>query len=248
MDLIKLLTIFLTGIVAGSFATLVGGGLLFTIPALIFLGLPPQSAIGTGKLGSLGVNTAGWYKFHQKALINYRIGLVVGIPIIAGTVLGANLVLQIDELLLKRIIAVITLLVLVFLIFQPKMGVEKVNRPIQKHEYFIGAVVGFFLGTYSGFYGAGSAIFSGYLLILLFGQTFLESAATRKIPHVFAAIMSTAVFALHGVIIYPLGIALFFGTFIGSYIGAHYSDRIGNVWIRRLFFVVVLILAMKLII
>ena len=60
--------------------------------------------------------------------------------------------------------------------------------------------------------------------------------------------MSTTVFALHGVIIYSLGIALFIGAFIGSYIGAHYSDRIGNVWIRRLFFVVVLIMAMKLII
>jgi len=50
------------------------------------------------------------------------------------------------------------------------------------------------------------------------------------------------------VIIYSLGISLFMGTFIGSYIGTHYSDKIGNVWIKRLFFVVVLIMAIKLII
>jgi uncharacterized membrane protein YfcA len=60
--------------------------------------------------------------------------------------------------------------------------------------------------------------------------------------------MSGAIFAVHGVIIYSMGISLFLGTFLGSYIGAHYSDKIGNVWIKRLFFVIVLIMAIKLII
>ncbi len=36
--------------------------------------------------------------------------------------------------------------------------------------------------------------------------------------------------------------------FIGSYFGAHYSDRIGNVWLKRMFFVIVLIMAVKLLI
>jgi uncharacterized membrane protein YfcA len=42
--------------------------------------------------------------------------------------------------------------------------------------------------------------------------------------------------------------AMFFGCAIGSYFGAHYSDRIGNVWIKRLFIVMVLIMAIKLLI
>jgi len=28
---------------------------------------------------------------------------------------------------------------------------------------------------------------------------------------------------------------MFFGCLIGSYFGAHYATRIGNVWVRRVF-------------
>ncbi len=248
MDVINLIVIFVIGIFAGSFGTLVGGGVLLTIPTLILLGLSPQTAIGTSKLGSIGLNTAGWYKFHQKRMINYKIGFIIGIPIILGSILGANLVLEFNEALLKKIIGILTLLIMVFAIIKPEMGVEKAENGTKHSQYLFGSVLGFFLGVYSGFYGAGAAILSAYILILLFRQTFLESAATRKIPHLFAAVMSGTVFAVHGVIIYSLGISLFMGTFIGSYIGAHYSDKIGNVWIKRLFFVIVLIMAIKLII
>ena len=248
VDIINLVVIFFIGILAGSFGTLVGGGVLLTIPTLIFFGLSPQTAIGTSKLGSIGLNTAGWYKFHQKRMINYKIGFIIGIPIILGSFLGANLVLEFNEALLRKIIGILTLLILVFAIIKPEMGVEKAENGTKHSQYLFGSVLGFFLGVYSGFYGAGAAILSAYILILLFKQTFLESAATRKIPHVFAAVMSGTVFAVHGVIIYSLGISLFMGTFIGSYIGTHYSDKIGNVWIKRLFFVVVLIMAIKLII
>ena len=40
---------------------------------------------------------------------------------------------------------------------------------------------------------------------------------------------------------------LFAGCFTGSYIGAHYSDRIGSVWIKRIFIGVVLMMVVKLV-
>jgi uncharacterized membrane protein YfcA len=248
MNIINLIVIFVIGMLTGSFSTLVGGTALFTIPALIFLGLSPQTAIATSKLGLIGVNIAGWYKFHQKRMINYKISFIICIPIILGSILGANLVLQINEGLLRKIIGILTLLILAFTIIKPKMGIEKANDAVKNHEYIIGAVLGFFLGIYSGFYSGGAGIFLAYILVLLFRQTFLEIAATRKIPHFFSAVMSGAIFAVHGVIIYSMGISLFLGIFLGSYIGAPYSDKIGNVWIKRLFFVIVLIMAIKLII
>jgi len=113
-------------------------------------------------------------------------------------------------------------------------------------EYAIGAVLSFFIFTYSGFYGAGAGTFLTYVLILLFRQTFLEGAATRKIAQFISTAMAIVIFAIGGVIHYPLGIALFIGNLIGSYIGAHYSDKIGNIWIKRLFIVIVLIMAVKL--
>ena len=246
MNSINLIIILGVGLIASSYGTLVGGGSLITIPALIFLGLPPHTAIGTNRLGVTGNPIGGWYEFNRKGIINYKIGFMIGIPALVGSLLGAKLVLQINEVILKQVIGIITILILFFIIFGPRMGTEKARHTIKIHEYLIGVVLSFFIFTYSGFYGAGAGTFLTYVLILLFRQTFLESAATRKIAQLIASVTAVLVFAVNDAISYPLGIALFIGNLIGSYIGAHYSENIGNIWIKRLFIVIVLIMAVKL--
>lgn len=247
--MVNLLVIFFIGIIAGSFGTLVGGGSLITIPTLILLGLPPHTAIGTDRLGMTGIGSAGWYEFHKKRMIDYKIGFIIGVPTMLGALLGANLVLQINEVILKQAIAIITILILFFIIIvKPKMGIEEINHMVKNHEYLIGAVSSFFLGIYGGFYGAGTATFLSYILILLFRQTFLECAATVKIASLLMTAIAASIFAINGAIHYSLAVAMFIGAFIGSYIGAHYSDKIGNVWIKRLFFVIVLTVAIKLLV
>jgi uncharacterized membrane protein YfcA len=72
------------------------------------LGLPPHTAIGTDRFGIMGVCLAGWYKFHKKKLINYRVGFILTIPVIFGSFLGAHLVFEISESVLKLIIIVIS--------------------------------------------------------------------------------------------------------------------------------------------
>lgn len=249
MEILSLLVIFFVGMIAGSFGTLVGGGSLITIPTLILLGLPPHTAIGTDRLGMTGTCSAGWYEFHRKGMIDYKIGFIIGIPTMLGSLLGANFVLQINEAILKKAVAIITILILVFIaIIKPKMGVEKTNRMVKNQEYFIGVIGSFSLGFYGGFYGAGSATFLSYILLLLFRQTFLECAATVKIAALLMTAMAASIFAINGAIHYSLAAAMFFGAFTGSYIGAHYSDKIGNVWIKRLFFVIVSFMAIKLLI
>jgi uncharacterized membrane protein YfcA len=246
MESIQLIIVLGVGLIAGSYGTLVGGGSLITIPTLIFLGFPPHTAIGTNKLGVMGNSTAGWYEFNRKGIINYKIGFIMGIPAFIGPILGASFVLQINETILKRLIAVITIIILTFLIARPEIGTKKAGRAITKQDYIIGAFLSFLISIYSGFYGAGAGTLLTYVLILFFGQTFLEGAATRKIAQFISTAMAIVIFAIGGVIHYPLGIALFIGNLIGSYIGAHYSDKIGNIWIKRLFIAIVLIMAVKL--
>ena len=104
------------------------------------------------------------------------------------------------------------------------------------------------IGFLVGFYGAMGGTLLLYILILWFGQTFLESAGTQKIAAMMMNAMAAIVFGLNDAVSYYLAVSLFCGCFIGSYIGAHYSDRIGNVWIRRLFIILLVILIIKLLI
>jgi hypothetical protein len=212
----------------------------------MLLGLPPHTAIGTDRLGITGISIAGWYQFHKKGMIDYRVGFAVGIAALCGSFIGANLALQVKGATLKVIIAMITVAVLPLLIFSPRKGIEKTKHTLKRLDYVMGGLMSFFIGIYGGFYGPMAGTFLCYVLIVWFGQTFLEGAATFKIGSLFLTSMAAAVYASKGAIHYPMAIAMFSGSCIGSYIGAHYSDRIGNVWIKRLFIVLILVMIIKL--
>ena len=225
-----------------------GGTSLITIPVLIFLGLPPHTAIGTDRLGIAGLTTVGWYKFHQKGLIHYPISLWMGVAALIGSFLGANLALEISVDLLRKIIAIATVLILIIVIAQPRLGLEKRKRVIKGRAYGTGIFISFIIGIYGGFYGAMAGTFLLYVLLFIFEQTFLEGTATLKLTSLMMTTMAAVVFASKGAIDYPMAAAMFLGCAIGSYIGAHYSYRIGNVWIKRLFVLIVLVMVVKLLI
>jgi uncharacterized membrane protein YfcA len=245
MEIYSLLIIFIVAIFVSAFGTLIGGSSIVTIPLLMLLGLPPHTAIGTDRFGIIGVGLAGWYKFQQKGLINYRLGLVVAIPILFGSALGANLVLQIDAAVLKNVIIATNIILVVFLIFNPGVGVEKRKTSLQTKDYIIGVALSFSVGVYGGFYGAMAGTLSVYIFLMWFRQTFIDSAASMKIGSVFMTVTAATVFGLNNAVDYYLGSAMFIGCLIGSYLGAHYAERIGNVWVKRMFIAFVIIALAK---
>ena len=243
-----MILVYVVGFVGSTFGTLVGGAGLIVVPTLIFLGLPSQMAIATSQFGGSGSAIFGLYEFHRKKLVNVKLGLFLGMTAVVGSFIGANLVLRVNPLTLRIFIAGATLLILLIFVIKPQTGIRETAKKPSALRYATGLFFAFFLGIYGGFYGVSLGTFMSYLLILGFGQTFLESAATRKIIGLLLILVALSVFIAHKVVSYPLGIALFLGSGTGSYLGAHFSDRIGNVWIKRLFFVVVCIMAIKLIV
>ncbi len=247
MEIFNFFIMFGVAVFASAFGTLIGGASIITIPTLILLGLPPHTAIGTDRFGIVGVGVAGWYKFHKKGLINYRIGLIVAIPVLFGSALGANIVLQISESVLKQVIVVTTIILTLFLLLNSGMGVEKRKTAIKQKEYIIGAVLSFFVGVYGGFYGAMAGTFSMYILIGWFRQTFIQSAATQKIASICMTGTAAIIFSLHDAVDFSLGLTMLTGCLVGSYLGAHYAERIGNVWVKRMFLFFIIVALAKMI-
>ncbi|MBI3015459.1 MAG: sulfite exporter TauE/SafE family protein [Candidatus Tectomicrobia bacterium] len=243
-----LVLVFLMGAVVSAFATLVGGGSLLTIPILILLGLPSQVAIATNRFGNLGLLLAGLYKFGEKKLVNYKLGSILAVSSVLGSVAGANLVLKASDLALRRTIAVMTFLVLGIFMLMPGIGLR--HRDLQLHwgHWFLGILISFGLGVYGGFFGAAMGTFFTYLLVLLFGESFIESAGTRKIASTALSLAATFIYMWHQKVLYNVGFSLFAGMALGSYFGAHYSTALGNLWIRRLFIGVVILLAARLLV
>lgn len=239
-----MIIIFIVSIAASFYGTLIGGASLITIPTLMLIGLPPHMAIGTDRFGVVGLGMAGFFEFRRKGMLHYGVSLAIGIPAFFGAFLGANLVLSVEENTLRIIVALINLGGLILVLSRPQIGTMAGRAPSVK-RYVLGAFLSFWVGVYGGFYGAMAGTFMAYIAILCFGQTFMDTAASIKIATILTTSMAAVVFAAHGQVDYRLGLTMFGGCVIGSYLGAHYSDRIGNVWIKRLFMSFLVIVVIK---
>ena len=71
-EIITLLLVLFIGIVTGFFDSVIGAGGLISVPSLIFLGLPPQVAIATDRLGTLGQIFTALIKFWQAKKIVWK--------------------------------------------------------------------------------------------------------------------------------------------------------------------------------
>ncbi|MFH1641276.1 MAG: sulfite exporter TauE/SafE family protein [Nanoarchaeota archaeon] len=242
MDVIIVL---IAGIVAGFYGTLVGGGGLLTVPVLVLVGLPTQTALGTSKLGGFGTNIGGLSNFAKHKLIDFKLALILTLFLGLGTIIGTTIVVKLSEVLVKKIIAVLIICILLVLIIKKPIGTKKIKKKITVSSWVVSAILMFLVGIYAGFFGGGYGTLMSYILLFFFGQTFLQSAGTRKIPGIVSNMISFLIFFVNGMVNLFYGVVLFIGLFTGSFVGSYYGPRIGNEWLRKGFIVIVLILAVK---
>ncbi|HVW67229.1 MAG TPA: sulfite exporter TauE/SafE family protein [Candidatus Peribacteraceae bacterium] len=235
--------IFLIGVAASVIGSMVGGGSLLSIPFLIFLGLPPQVAIATDRFGSLGTLTA-LLKFWKAKKIVWKYVPVFALLSLAGSLIGANILLNINTSILQKIIGVLLFILLPIILFKKHIGVERGKTNILK--MIVGVVLYFLIQVLAGFFGGGTGTLIFYTLMMCFGLTIIEANATQTIPVFILYISSLIIFGLHGIIDYAYGFVLMAGMATGGYIGAHIALTKGNEWVKRLFFILVLMMGVKL--
>ena len=100
--------LFIIGMVAGFLDTLVGGGGLLAVPALLLSGIPPIYVLGTNKFqGSMGTGIATFLLFRKKKLNWEAIKYLMLLSFI-GSVVGGVIVQFIDTEFLSLAIPIVS--------------------------------------------------------------------------------------------------------------------------------------------
>jgi len=109
------------GLVAGVMAGLfgVGGGILF-VPALVALGLGQLEAQGTSLLAILPTVVAGTLNQRRYGNLRARTAIVVGLASIAGVEVGARVVTELPESILRRLFALLLFAVAAQLVWRAR--------------------------------------------------------------------------------------------------------------------------------
>ena len=242
-DALSLVAVFGIGVAAAVVGATVGGGSLLSIPFLIFLGLPPQVAIATDRFAGLGAAATAFYRFSKAGRIVWELVPVLAVASVGGALVGASILLTVDPTALRGVVGVL-LLVLLPVLFLSPAGVEV--RETGRTRRAIGLVLYFGIQVLAGFFGGGTGTLIFYTLMLFFGVTIIQVAATQIVPFMLLTLASVALFAANGIIDYRIGLVLMGGTAVGGYLGAHIALRAGERWVRRLFAVVVVASGLRL--
>jgi len=243
-EIITLFSVFLTGILASIFGTLVGGGTMLSLPFLMIIGLPPQVAIATERLGGMGQSISSFLKFQKSKKIVWE--YVFGLTAISlvSSVIGANILIKTSPVILRNMVGGTILVLLPLFFLKRNLGVQHTTE--SKKKIIIGSIVYFLIQILATFSGGGTGILAAYILMYCFGLTIIEATATKTVPWFFLSISSLVIFAIKGIIDYKVGIVMLAGMVIGGDIGARIAIEKGNIWLKRLFVLFVFISVVKL--
>jgi hypothetical protein len=124
MNLGTLIVVIVIGIAAGALSGLVGiGGGIVIVPLLImFLGFSQQTAQGTTlAMLSFPVSFVGAYTYWQKGMVDWKIAILLCLGFVVGGYFGSKYAVSVSPYLLKKIFAVLLIVIAVkFLFFDKK--------------------------------------------------------------------------------------------------------------------------------
>ena len=234
------------GFVAGFINTIAGGGSLITLPVLIFLGLPPSIANGTNRIGIFLQTFTGAVGYRTKGIKTFPFSIYCGISALLGSVIGAQIAIDIKGETFNRILAAVMIVVVLLIVFKPKVSIESlIERTTGKHLW-ISVIIFFFLGIYGGFLNAGIGIIV-LLFLTYFNRMSLIKANATKVTiaciYTFAAIV---MFVLNDKINWTYGIFLAIGNMIGAWISSRWAVKQGDKTVRIFLIVVVTAMAIRL--
>jgi uncharacterized membrane protein YfcA len=114
MSLQTILSLVLIGILAGILSGLVGvGGGVIMVPLLVLLfGMSQHQAQGTSlAVLAVPVTAVAVYNYYNEGHINIKFALVIAVFFVAGSIIGSKFALGLDQKTLKKIFAVILLII-----------------------------------------------------------------------------------------------------------------------------------------
>lgn len=243
-----ILLVFVVGILCGIINTLAGSGSLISLPILMFIGLDPNVANGTNRIGIFFQNIVSTTTFWRQKVLDVKMGFRVALPSILGSVAGAFIVLELNERVVEITIGIILIMMLIPLFYKPSKWLQG-SKPEMTSNYPIAQfVIFFFIGAYGGFIQAGVGIFLLSALVLHSGYDLVRANALKVFINLIFTPFALAVFIYKGQIDIMVGLVLAAGNASGAWFASKYAVSWGTAFVRYVLIAVIILAGIKLLI
>ncbi|MGM9951085.1 MAG: TSUP family transporter [Lysinibacillus sp.] len=244
IDIFSIAALFFFGFIGAFINAIVGGGGLITLPALLFVGLPPATAIATNKLAASLGNFTSMMTFLRAGKIDIKmLGPIVPFVFI-GSMLGAFAVHQIDSEVLRPLVLILLIAVLIYTLIKKDLGkVEDKGKAAGKKKV-AGLLLLIGLGFYDGFFGPGTGSFMIFILLYM-GFNFIEAAGSSKLLNFTSNLAALIMFLFLGAVNFTYGFIMGAAMILGAFVGSRIALSRGTEFVRILFIVVTIVLIVK---
>ena len=216
--------------VAGALNAVAGGGSFLTLPALVFVGVPPVVANATGTVALLPGYAAGAWGFREDTAPppGLSMRLLVALSLIGGAA-GAALLLVTSNEMFAIIVPWLLLAATVLFAFGPQLREQPAGGKPSTAKATAGVLA---VAVYGGYFNGGL----GILLLALFGllgQTQLNAMnGLKNLVSTLLTAIAVAVYAVGGVVNWRYALLMMLAATAGGYIGARVARRIPAQWLR----------------
>ena len=236
-DILILVLLAVAGAFAGFVDSIVGGGGLISVPAMLLTNLPPSVALGSNKLSSIFGAGSASITFLRNHMVDFSLVRKLLPFTFVGSMLGTLAVVSLPPLYVKPIIIILLVCVTLFVVFKKDWG--KINRTSQVTGKALYICMAFALGI-----GTGTFLIMGFIFT---GFDFLHASANAKILNFTSNLASLLVFLYLGHVNITYGLATGAGQIIGAYLGSHLAIAKGSSLVRVVFLSVTTVMLLKLV-
>ena len=244
IDLFKFGLLFAAGIASGWINVLAGGGSILSVPIMVFLGMPGPVANGTNRIGIIAQNIMAVWGFFRKGFSDFKLSASLAACASVGAFFGANVGVRLEGVWFERTLALIMLGILIIMMTgagqKPVSDTGKPRNLILGHILFIGA------GFWGGFIQIGVGLIQMPILNRVMGLDLVRVNMHKVFVALVFSIVALAVFASQVEIEWVLGVALAAGYAIGGWLGASATVKKGAPLIRKVFYLALVAMAVKL--
>ncbi len=242
-----LLVLCLSAFAAGFIDSIVGGGGMIQLPALL-LTLPSHpvvSLLATNKLVSVTGTAVSAYRYGRHMPYIRRIILPAILCAFISSFLGAWVVSLVKSELLRPLFLVLLFLVFLTTIRGQHFGtvdhLSQTEVPLWK-PMAIGSILGF----YDGFFGPGTGSFLILAFVGLLSMTFVQGSAYAKVVNLTTNLAALLLFAFRTEFQFQYAIPMILFNVGGALLGVRLALLKGNDFVRGLLRAVVFATILKL--
>jgi len=229
---------------AGFIDSVVGGGGLIQLPALLinFPKAPLPTLFGTNKIAALAGTSISAIQYSRRIKFNYKLLIAIAVSAGLASFIGAKLVSHINVHILKPLILFILIAIALYTFLKNDLGSVKTKNLTFKKQLFLGILIGFVVGFYDGFFGPGTGSFLVLGFVVVLGFQFLEASAYSKVINSMTNISALMVFVSQGNYLLELAIMMALSNISGNLIGTSMALKKGDQFIRKIFLLVVVLM------